>query len=143
MKKKGFTLTEMIAVIVIIGLIILVAIPVSQNLMANNKEDKYKLYVETVEKAIYTYGDLYMKNDSKLSGIHTLRNKVSDSVIAKTLNLEEFDGATVNYNGTYEVEKAPNGKVSITDGINEKELSLKFSKDTDTCCTKKSCISCS
>ena len=36
MNKKGFTLTELIVVIVIIGLVLLIVIPVSSNIMQNN-----------------------------------------------------------------------------------------------------------
>ena len=141
MKKNGFTLTEMIAVIVIIGLIILVAIPVSQNLMANNKEDKYKLYVETVEKAIYTYGDIYMKTPTHdTNSTISLDGKIEESVIVTTLNLEKFDGATVSYKDTYEVEKDSNGKISIKVDGSEAELNLEFVKGSDiTTCTKYSC----
>ena len=49
MNKKGFTLTELIVVIVIIGLVLLIVIPVSSNIMQNNAEEKGKFYVQTLE----------------------------------------------------------------------------------------------
>lgn len=59
MKRNGFTLTELIAVFVIIGLVIIVAIPVSNSIMKNNEKERAMLYVETLEKAVITYCDLY------------------------------------------------------------------------------------
>lgn len=63
MKKNGFTLTELIAVFVIIGLVIIVAIPVSNSIMKKNEEERAMLYVETLEKAVTTYCDLYYSGD--------------------------------------------------------------------------------
>ena len=63
MNKKGFTLTELIVVIVIIGLVLLIVIPVSSNIMQNNAEEKGKFYVQTLENAVNTYCDMY-KTDS-------------------------------------------------------------------------------
>lgn len=64
MKKNGFTLTELIAVFVIIGLVIIVAIPVSNSIMKNNEKERAMLYVETLEKAVTTYCDLYYSGNS-------------------------------------------------------------------------------
>ena len=133
MNKKAFTLIEMIAVLAIIGVIILISIPAGKNLVKNNKQDKYKIYVETVEKAIYTYADLYMKNGSELSGTNALSGDVLDSVIGKTLNLEKFEGVTsVKFEDTYKIEKGSNGKVTIT----PVEFKLNFD---GTVCSKKEC----
>lgn len=59
MNKKGFTLTELIVVIVIIGLVLLIVIPVSSNIIQNNAEEKGKFYVQTLENAVNTYCDMY------------------------------------------------------------------------------------
>ena len=135
--KKGFTLTEMIAVIVIIGLIILVAIPVSQNLTKNNKVEKYMLYVETIENAIYTYADLYMKSNSDFQLIQG--NSVSSSDFFTTLNLEPLEGiSNVTYSANYKVEKDSSGKIVI---INESNSSEEFKLDfgSNKTCSKKAC----
>ena len=63
MNKKGFTLTELIVVIVIIGLVLLIVIPVSSNIMQNNAKEKGTFYVQTLENAVNTYCDMY-KTDS-------------------------------------------------------------------------------
>lgn len=66
MDKKGFTLTELIVVIVIIGLVLLIVIPVSSNIMQNNAEEKGTFYVQTLENAVNTYCDMYKTNEVTL-----------------------------------------------------------------------------
>lgn len=66
MNKKGFTLTELIVVIVIIGLVLLIVIPVSSNIMQNNAEEKGKFYVQTLENAVNTYCDMYKTDNVTL-----------------------------------------------------------------------------
>ena len=69
MNKKGFTLTELIVVIVIIGLVLLIVIPVSSNIMQNNAEEKGKFYVQTLENAVNTYCDMYKTNNVMLKDL--------------------------------------------------------------------------
>lgn len=138
MNKKAFTLIEMIAVLAIIGVIILISIPAGQNLVKNNKQDKYKIYVETVEKAIYTYADLYMKNDSNVNLTHG--DDVQNSIIGTTLSLEKFEGATsVTFADAYKIIKKSNGRVIITTVTADPEpVEFKLYFD-GTGCTKKEC----
>ena len=62
MNKKGFTLAELIAVIVIVGLILLTAVPAVYKLLSNNKNQKYEYYYKMVEEAAYAYANT-MKDD--------------------------------------------------------------------------------
>lgn len=77
MKKNGYTLTELIAVFVIIGLVIIVAIPVSNSIMKKNEEERAMLYVETLEKAVTTYCDLYYDDSNTECSVSygTLKDK--------------------------------------------------------------------
>ena len=56
MKSKGFTLVELLAVIVILAIIALIAVPVFLGIINNSKKNSDKeavnLYTDTVEKAI-------------------------------------------------------------------------------------------
>jgi len=51
MNKKGFTLIELVAVIVVLGLITLITYPNLKNLMKNNNEKEYK----TIEDMMVNY----------------------------------------------------------------------------------------
>ena len=53
--KNGFTLIEMLGVIVIIGLIMIVAIPTMSKLINSNKNQEYSTYYSTVEEAAIAY----------------------------------------------------------------------------------------
>lgn len=53
--KKGFTLIEMLGVIVIIGLIMIVAIPTLSKLINSNKDQEYSTYYSTVREAAIAY----------------------------------------------------------------------------------------
>ena len=92
MNKKGFTLTELIVVIVIIGLVLLIVIPVSSNIMQNNAEEKGTFYVQTLENAVNTYCDMYKTNNVKFSELETegLFSKNSNRVSSDDLNGASF-----------------------------------------------------
>lgn len=93
MNKKGFTLTELIVVIVIIGLVLLIVIPVSSNIMQNNAEKKGTFYVQTLENAVNTYCDMY-KTDSvtleQLTNEGLFKTESSNGVRAKLENTDKF-----------------------------------------------------
>ena len=129
--KKGFTLTEMIAVITIIGIILLITIPVASNMIQDNKEDEYKTFVEIVEKALMTYAD--MDGSSTSISINTLKS--NGYINTTTMS----DGATV-YNKSIPIRKE-SGKVVINDN-NTLELKFNQSGNKCYCCTTTECNSC-
>lgn len=125
MKKNGFTLTELIAVFVIIGLVIIVAIPVSNSIMKNNEKERAMLYVETLEKAVTTYCDLYYSGDDSCTvRYNELKSK-------KLVNDYNYKGVKANIDDDTEFEI--NGNIEV-----------EFKKD-DNCvytCTKTQCNQC-
>lgn len=102
MNKKGFTLTELIVVIVIIGLVLLIVIPVSSNIMQNNAEEKGKFYVQTLENAVNTYCDMYKTNNVKFSELET------EGLFSKTSNRVSSDDLT---DASFQISSA--GEVQI------------------------------
>ena len=105
MNKKGFTLTELIVVIVIIGLVLLIVIPVSSNIMQNNAEKKGTFYVQTLENAVNTYCDMY-KTDSvtleQLTNEGLFKTESSNGVSTKLTDAtfsREADGTVKFFNG--------------------------------------------
>ena len=105
MNKKGFTLTELIVVIVIIGLVLLIIIPVSSNIMQNNAEEKGTFYVQTLENAVNTYCDMY-KTDSvtlkDLTDEGLFKTESSNGVRAKLEKTDKFsreNDGTVKFKG--------------------------------------------
>lgn len=104
MNKKGFTLTELIVVIVIIGLVLLIVIPVSSNIMQNNAEEKGKFYVQTLENAVNTYCDMYKTNNVKFSELETegLFSKTSNRVSSDDLTDASFQ---ISSSGEVQIRK--------------------------------------
>lgn len=105
MNKKGFTLTELIVVIVIIGLVLLIVIPVSSNIMQNNAEEKGKFYVQTLENAVNTYCDMYKTNNVEFSELETegLFSKNSNRVSSDDLTDASF---RISSAGEVQIKKA-------------------------------------
>lgn len=101
MNKKGFTLTELIVVIVIIGLVLLIVIPVSSNIMQNNAEEKGTFYVQTLENAVNTYCDMY-KTDNVTLG------ELTSEGLFKT---ESSNGVSTSLGETAEFSRNAEGTV--------------------------------
>ena len=59
MKRRGFTLVELVVAIAILGVITLIAIPTINSVQKNNKNTKYKVYDKSINAATKAYTDSY------------------------------------------------------------------------------------
>ncbi len=55
MKEKGFTLIELIAVIILMGMILLIIFPATSRLIRSNENKKYDTYYDSVQEQIELY----------------------------------------------------------------------------------------
>lgn len=55
MKNKGFTLIELIAVVVMMGMIILIVFPATTRILKSNEDKKYDNYYDSIQEAIELY----------------------------------------------------------------------------------------
>ena len=55
MNKKGFTLVELLAVIVILGLLGALTIPLVEKIIKDNREKVHQVNVDTILNAAYDY----------------------------------------------------------------------------------------
>ncbi len=62
MKKNGFTLVELLAVIVILAIILVIALPVVVNRISQSKDDLYDRQLQLIIKAAEDYKLLYEKD---------------------------------------------------------------------------------
>ena len=111
--KKGFTLTELLAVIIIIGVILLIALPRILGLISNESETISK----TMEDVILRAGELYVHDNSdnfpeaegnsycvpfeKLIEKDYLTDSLTDPVSNEKISTDKFVKVTVKY-GNYE-----------------------------------------
>ncbi len=83
MNKKGFTLIELIAVIVILGMLLLVVMPATSRIMASNDQREYDEYYKLIKYAAYKYA---RGRQQDLGGV------TSNGCIEAGINLTTFIG---------------------------------------------------
>ena len=71
MNKKGFTLVELLATIVIMALIMTMAFPSIQRLITNNDKQKYSSY----EKSMQEYAKAYYEDSNQIINLNSLKEK--------------------------------------------------------------------
>ena len=139
MNKKGFTLVELLAVITLLGIIALVAIPTIDSLLEKNKEKIYQTQIKTIEESLKTWADanasiLPENNESitinlsvlKLSGF--LDNDFKDSTTGKCFSNDiKMTIKNVKNNYSYKVDTSSEDLLdeSCTTPIKEKTIVLK------------------
>jgi len=86
MKKNGFTLVELIAIIVLIGVISLIFIPVLDDVLKENKEKVYSTYRKNMVSASETY---MIDNNISVNSVEPviyidLNNLINEGLISKS-----------------------------------------------------------
>ena len=112
MKKNGFTLVELLSIVVILGIIVVVALPQISGSIGSKKEKQYNKIVKIVENAGKVYLienvtkdsvsiDILIKNDYLTSG---LKNPINNTPLTGCVKKITSDGVT-KYK--YEEEDCP------------------------------------
>ena len=113
MFKKGFTLVELLAIIVILAVIALIATPIVKDSIANSKEQALKETINSIERAAYNYG--YQNDIGYDIGSNTIKlycDKIKD---AKRIIV---NGPM----GLFEKEEYANGTKKIYECITENNI---------------------
>ena len=122
MKKNGFTLVELLSIVVILGIIVVVALPQISGSIGSKKEKQYNKIVKIVENAGKVYLtenvtkdsvsiDILIKNDYLTSG---LKNPINNTPLTGCVKKITSDGVT-KYK--YEVDNCPDENIFIVDHI--------------------------
>ena len=109
MNKKGFTLTELIVTIALIGIISMLAFPSIRKLKEDNSLEKYKTYEKVMENGAKLYVD---SNKSDLFQYYHHKIITYDMLMDKKL-IEEFEDKKVDCSESY-VKAKKLDKQSIT-----------------------------
>lgn len=129
MKKKGFTLVEMLAVVVIMGLILLVVIPQIQNQISNRKESIH----ETTLEMIYNAADDFTSSDP--STFQKIYNDDGNRTIycislQELVNAGKLEAPIKNYTNGEELDLSYIIQ-AVTNQFNEFEYTLTESAECD------------
>lgn len=89
MKKNGFTLVEILAVLVILGVLIALSIPAYTSIMLDVRRDNYNSKVKEMEIAANKYGEK-IKDDIKNAGANCYTQDIS-TLVRKGYLLSESD----------------------------------------------------
>ena len=134
MKKNGFTLVELLSIVVILGIIVVVALPQISGSIGSKKEKQYNKIVKIVENAGKVYLtenvtrdsvsiDKLIKSDYLTSG---LKNPINNTPLTGCVKKIISDGVTKykyevdncpNYLTTYIMDLYDNEETSIENGL--------------------------
>ena len=109
MKRKGFTLIEVLAVIVILGLLIVIIVPVVNSLLKDSEDVLYEEQIDSIinasKKYMVEHYDLLPQGNSyySISVDDLVSNGVIDNeIVMNPKTKEELDGCVVvNYNENF------------------------------------------
>jgi len=114
--EKGFTLVEIMVVVLIIGILVGIAVPVYRNISASSYEEANAANIRNIESAITaymadvvtsgTYAQLTMSNTGVIGGV-TVKPGAPPSLVPEYL--KEMPKQPGNNTGSY--VKVPNGQV--------------------------------
>ena len=127
MFKKGFTLVELLAIIVILAVIALIATPIVKDSIANSKNQALKETINSIERAAYNYGyqnDIgYDTNYKKLTLDELISKGFLKGDIINPVTNEKMNGCVLyrwnetnnQYEFKYEIEcpKYPESLITV------------------------------
>lgn len=96
-KEDGFTLVELLGVIVILGLIIAIAVPALGNIMTKAEDNTEKAQEELVIDAAQLY---FVENDGNSV---TVKQLIEANYLEKKEGIDEKDTVTKEEDGSYKL----------------------------------------
>lgn len=94
--NKGFTLVELISVILILSLLVIITTPAYDSISANIKERNYKSKQSTIKSQTLSYVEKYMKDevyggtDKKNTICFTVNFLIHNGIISSDSDTEEY-----------------------------------------------------
>lgn len=122
MKQKGFTLIELVMVILILGIIAIITVPTINGVLKDSKERTYNNQIKTIEDTTRTYmskHSLELPNrnseDSKCITVEKLKQEgllSNDDIINPKEKNKILDGAVkVSWSGSKYIYKYTDSKI--------------------------------
>lgn len=140
MNKKGFTLVEMIVVILLFGVIAVVAIPAVLKAMNTQNNEKYDTHMKLVEQALDLYAIRYkgdFDNNPNVTKYKISYSQLKSNELVKENGISCYGNIYFNKkkNNTYEYEYY----LTCTDDKDGKKYVEKQGTDTFSCDASNNC----
>lgn len=116
--KKGFTLVELLAVIVILGVLLLIAVPSVNNIITNSRK-----------KAFLSQVKLAVENVQTTASIE--KESISVECYVKITDIKLERGTWNNHFGYIRVKKESNGDITLKPYISDDGKKFSVSGQTD------------
>ncbi len=120
MKSKGFTLVELLAVIIILSIVVIVLITNITNLIDKNRENSYEMLIVEIEIASKEYVNKYKnileslnKNNPEI--IIYLNDLIADNYIGEPV-VDPISGKNLSGSTTITVKLEEDGNITYTMG---------------------------
>ena len=114
--KKGFTLVELLAVIVVLGIVAVITTPLIQNVIESSKMNAFKSSINSIVNIIET--DYNENTRPKITTYEISNNKLICKSCDNGLDIEvEYNGELKNTTGTITDN---NGKINSSNIISDK-----------------------
>ena len=91
MKKKGFTLVELLAVIVVLGLLLIIAVPQVIRVINNSKDSSFQKDVLTIKNTIELYTNTIDSVNNEYNKISTLCSGNTTDIIGDLAKVSNID----------------------------------------------------
>ncbi|MEG0408439.1 MAG: leucine-rich repeat protein [Bacilli bacterium] len=130
--KKGFTLTELLAVFILLGIIALIAVPVMGTIKEEFKKSTFKESAKGILKAGQTF---YAENDYENFPVEGL--EVSNQKL-KIKNRKQYNSGVLLYNtanGQFELQLLSNGLYCANGTLDDLNISKGNCETKDSCFT--------
>lgn len=128
MKNKGFTLLELLGVLVILGIIGLTTVPGVLNVLERNDKSKFRNSVLTLVNEVQNKCDLQIMNLEELTKSYTFVNGIIDNELELSGDYPDF--GYVNVSDDCKVELlVSDDKYCIKKEFDSEELKLKELKN--------------
>lgn len=114
MNKKGFTLIEVLSVIIILGIIITFAYPIVTNTLDRNKNSIYKEQEKRLEEAANKYLNEQYIPSTQTSYVIEKSNLISSGYIEEIYDIENADNTCEAYVDITNLNTIPNIKAYIS-----------------------------